>query len=476
MSLRGLTLWALAVWACGCCMAQDQPAYLRTLQTVDLVDCAPVTQIPCFRVGFTPATADGAPAAVALPAKSRLLQSVRIESATGSIAPFYVSTGSSPVTHLRPRVVLIEVDISGSMNEEAAPGVTRFDAARAAIAGYLNNLQDSVDEVAIVPFESHDVIATIRSAVFTSKHSDAVAQLKALPAPDPKNNTALYQAVFSGVETVQNEMSSLTQRGGSASDFRPTLIVMTDGKNELNKGDDPELLDGPLGLQQAATKVHTSGFDVIGIGFGERDQIDADALQKLSTRYFLAADPTELARALRSSEPLHTAALQATFLSPWTDRALLAAHDPVFTVSMTLPDGRELRSSPLRYIAPAMGTPQPAGGATAEELETLLTSRPPAVSGWDPLVRSLLVFAGFAALLVCLWFWVPRMVWPGVSSIPVQNWTRKWNRDKPVQASAMQLRAQAPEGFEGTEKAEFGQRLPSQITQVQPRTGVPTRV
>jgi hypothetical protein len=143
---------------------------------------------------------------------------------------------------------------------------------------------------------------------------------------------------------------------------------------------------------------------------------------------------------------------------------------------MTLPDGRELRSSPLRYIAPAMGMPQPAGHATAEELETLLTNRPPAISSWDPLVRSLLVFAGFAVLLVCLWFWVPRIVWPGASSIPVQSWSRKWNRDRPVQASAMQLRAQAPEGFEGTEKTEFGQRLPSQITQVQPRAEMPTRV
>jgi hypothetical protein len=366
------------------------------------------------------------------------------------------------------------VDISGSMSEEAAPGVTRIDAARAAIARYLNSLRESVDEVAIIPFESHNVIATIRSAVFTSSRAEALAQLKALP--DPGNNTALYQAVFSGVETMQNEMNSLVQHGESASDFAPTLIVMTDGRNELYKGDDPLLLNGPLGLQQASAKVHASGFEVVGIGFGQLDQIDADALEKLSTRYFLAADPNELARALHSTVPLHTAELQATFLSPWTDRASLAAHDPVFTVTMRLPDGRELRSSPLRYIAPAMGTPLPQGHATADELEALLASRPPAVSGWDAPVRGLLIFAGLAALLVCLWFWVPLLVWPGAAGIPVQNWNRKWNRDRPVQASGTQVRTQTPEGFDGTDRAGLGQRLPSQITQVQPRTGVPTRV
>jgi hypothetical protein len=474
MSVRTTAIWSFAVLACGCWAAQEGPSELKATQNISLVDCAPVTQIPCIRVGFTPATPDGTPAPVALPPKDRLLQSIHIDSAAGPIAPFYVNTGSGPSTQLRPRVVLIEVDISGSMSEEAAPGVKRIDAARAAIARYLNSLRESIDEVAIVPFESHNVIATIRSAVFTSSRAEALAQLNALP--DPGNNTALYQAVFSGVETMQNEMNSLVQHGESAGDFAPTLIVMTDGRNELYKGDDPLLLNGPLGLQQASAKVHASGFDVVGIGFGQLDQIDADALEKLSTRYFLAADPNELARALHSTVPLHTAGLQATFLSPWTDRASLAAHDPVFTVTMKLPDGRELQSASLRYIAPAMGMPLLAERATADELEALLASRPPAVSGWDMLVRSLLVFAGFATLLVILWFWVPRFVWSGAAIIPLQGRNRKWNRDRPVTASAMQVRTPSPEGFDGTDKAGFGQRLPSQITQVQPRTGVPTRV
>jgi hypothetical protein len=474
MSLRMNALRGLVLLACGCCAAQDAPSLLKASQAVRLVDCAPVTQIPCIRVGFTPATPDGTPAPVALPPNDRLLQSILIDSAAGPIAPFYVSTGSGPATHLRPRVVLIEVDISGSMSEEAAPGVTRIDAARAAIARYLDGLRPSVDEVAIVPFESHNVIATIRSAVFTTNRAEALAQLNALP--DPGNNTALYQAVFSGVETLQNEMNSLVQHGESAGDFAPTLIVMTDGRNELYKGDDPLLLNGPLGLQQASARVHASGFEVIGIGFGQLDQIDADALGKLSTRSFIATDPAELANALHSSVPLHTAELEVTFLSPWTDRASLAAHDPMFTVTMKLPDGQELQSSSLRYIAPAMGTPMAAAHATPEELEALLASRPPAASGWDMLLRSLLVFVGFATLLIALWFWVPRLVWPGAAVIPVPGANRKWSRDGPVQASAMQVRTQSPEGFEGIDKTGLGQRLPSQITQVQPRTGVPTRV
>jgi hypothetical protein len=91
-------------------------------------------------------------------------------------------------------------------------------------------------------------------------------------------------------------------------------------------------------------------------------------------------------------------------------------------------------------------------------------------------LRSLLVFVGFAMLLEALWFWVPRLVWSGAAIIAVQGGSPKWSRDRPVQASAMHVRSQSPEGFEKTDKTGFGERLPSQITQVQPRTGVPTRV
>lgn len=458
------------------CAAQEQAVTLRATQDVQLIDCAPVTSIPCFRVALTPATTGGASAPVALPPKDRLLDSIRIDSRASSVTPFYVSTGSGPGSATQTRVVLIEVDISGSMNQQVAAGTTRIAAARSAIAAYLGSMQDSIDHVAIVPFESHNVIATIRSAVFSSKRSEALAQLKALPDPKAENNTALYQAVFSGVDTLQSEVNSLMRPGESAADFSPTLIVMTDGKNDLYRGDDAVLLDGPLGLQQAAAKVRAAGFDVIGIGFGEPSEIDTEALSKLSTRQYIATDPDQLARAFRAAVPLHTAEVQAAFLSPWPDPTLLAAQDTAFTLSLRLPGGRELRSPALRYIAPAMGTPIPVERASPEVLQALIASRPPASSGWEVLVRDLLIFAGFSVLLLCLWFWVPRLIWPNDALIPAPSRSRKWGREQSVQASGMQVRTNVPRGFEGVPSPEHQQRLPSQITQVQPRTEVHSRV
>jgi hypothetical protein len=50
---------------------------------------------------------------------------------------------------------------------------------------------------------------------------------------------------------MQSEMAALVRPGSAAADFQPRVIVMTDGKNEVMRGDDSDLLDGPLGMQQA---------------------------------------------------------------------------------------------------------------------------------------------------------------------------------------------------------------------------------
>ena len=60
------------------------------------------------------------------------------------------------------------IDISGSMNRPVATGQTRFEAAKAAISSFLEGFQDGVDRVAVVPFESHHVESTIRSARFAT--------------------------------------------------------------------------------------------------------------------------------------------------------------------------------------------------------------------------------------------------------------------------------------------------------------------
>ena len=88
------------------------------------------------------------------------------------VTPFYASAGGEQLK-VRPRLALILLDISGSMNLRLASGQTRFEAAKASIAQFLADFQDGVDRVAVVPFESHHVEAGVRGAVFANAREQA---------------------------------------------------------------------------------------------------------------------------------------------------------------------------------------------------------------------------------------------------------------------------------------------------------------
>src|SRR5262249_32165523 len=141
---------------------------------------------------------------------------------------------------------------------------------------------DGVDEVAIAPFESHDVSATIHAASFAHSKEQALAQVRSIPEPGKHNNTALYSAVSYGLDVLADRVRTL-QSNGSAPTPETMLVVMTDGKNEVLAGDDAGLLSGAEGLNEVAGKVSASRLQVMGIGFGERRNIDVAALQRMST-------------------------------------------------------------------------------------------------------------------------------------------------------------------------------------------------
>lgn len=446
------------------------PAALRVTEPLSLKDCSPVTTAPCFTLSISPVDEHGTPTGVLLPPQDRLLKAVSIQTASGILSPFYVKASAGEAAIARPNIVLIEMDISGSMNKEVSPGVSRFAAARQAIADYVATMQDGVDEVAIVPFESHHVVPTLQAAVFASKKDQVLTQLKALPDPGVKNNTALYQAVFTGVDVLNSELSRLEKSGTSRANATPQLIVMTDGKNEVFPGDDPALLDGPLGLEQASAKIRVAGFDVVGIGFGNPSEIDAVALRQLSTRFFLASDPLQLAKAFQSSTPVHPSTLDLAFLAPDSDRQLLAAQNSQFAVTLHLLDGRNLVSPQVEFLPPAMAVPLYSGHISYEALQALSAFEPPSTSGWSTVLRGLLVFAGLGVAWLLLWFWVPRIIWRGeLDGLATQSVQQRWSKEPTVLASGVQVRS-APEGFGREASVEAPQRTAAQITQVRLRT------
>jgi hypothetical protein len=334
-------------------------------------------------------------------------------------------------------------------------------------------MQEGSDHVAIVPFESHNVVSTIRSVVFTTRRSDAIAQLQAMPAPGPKNNTALYQAVFSGIDSLKNEMNTLQGEGSSASDLQPHLIVMTDGKNEVQAGDDPQLLNGDLGLRQTIAQVQASHLDTIGIGFGDKNDIDVGALQRLTNRFFYAADATQLLAALHASRSAVSHSIQLMWLMPESERLSLAGRDQAWTPRMQL-DGASLSGEPVRLIVPATNAPNYDRVARTEELRALIANHPPTSSGWSTVIIQILLYLGAAVLLLILWFWVPRLIWGEQYPHSVPDRSRRWSSDRTgvTSASGVQIRSTSnlPTGFHSDlESASPLRRSAAQTTQIRPR-------
>ncbi len=448
---------------------QPRPATLALTGAPRLVDCAPVSLAPCMSLSVTPATSAGSPAPVNLPPAAQLASAFTLTGAAGQVTPFYASAGTGPDATQHTNVVLLLIDISGSMREPMG-STSRFEAAKGAIAQFLDGMQEGSDRIAIVPFESHNVISTIHGAVFATRKADAIAQLKSLPQPGPKNNTALYQAVFTGEEALSNEVASL-QRSGTA-DLQPHLIVMTDGKNEVFPGDDPLLLNGDLGLQQAAAQVQASHADTIGIGFGDRNAIDATALQRLSTRFFYAADAAQLLAALHVSRSAVSHSILLTWLLPEGSRAALAGRDPQWAPAMKLEDGTVISGPAVRLLMPATNSPVYDRKATPQELRSLIATHPEPTSGWSVVFIHGLLYLAAGALLLMLWFWLPRIIW-GDRHLTAPERTERWSSDRhAVTASGVQVRSSAnmPAGFAPEmQSANPLQRSAAQTTQIQPR-------
>ncbi len=189
-------LWSAAlVWLTPVAWAQGQTAHLEFSDKLRLVNCEPTSSTPCFRIRANIVDAQGAPISPALPPPAQLAKNLTLHADDLEVTPFYAVAGSSGATVARSRIALILIDISGSMNEPMGTGQSRFAAATSAALQFLDGFENGTDRVAIVPFESHQVIQTVRSAKFASTVEEARQQVRSLPAPQPRNNTALFSAV-----------------------------------------------------------------------------------------------------------------------------------------------------------------------------------------------------------------------------------------------------------------------------------------
>lgn len=440
---------------------------LEFADKVRMVNCSPATTIPCFRVKANIVDADGAPAAIPLPNPELLAKSITINTDRQQITPFYASVGEQNVEK-SSRVALIVIDTSGSMLQRMPSGQTRFEAAKAAASRFLDGFEQGLDQVAIVPFESHQVAPRIRAAQFATTVEQARQQIDALPEPQIPNNTALYSAIDVSLDVLLQKMASDTANAARSSEVM--LIVLTDGRNDVQAGDDPGLL-GDEGTEIVGGKVGASGVQVIAVGLGNSSSIDMPALERVSTRSYLVSDEESLSRAFSFARELLLNRLQVTFQSPEEDRASLGGQSLRVQMTLAGPAGN-IESNQAVWSSPQMGLPLFEGDCEPAELKALLAD--PTLqteSSWWGVIRPVLVFLGIGALIMILWFWIPRLVWPEqyMGDVPVVASRGRWasQGDRP---SGGARPGAAPAGFSAKAGGSGGAaRRPGDATVVQPR-------
>jgi Mg-chelatase subunit ChlD len=459
-------------------VAAQQP-HLSFADPVKMLDCNPVSAVPCFTASFNIVDDRGQPAGVEL--GNNLVSRIKMTADNTQVQVFYAAAAAQA---RHGRMTMILVDISGSMARKLPTGETRFLAARSALAQFLYDFRDGVDQVAIVPFESHNVISTIQGAAFAQTRDEAQRQVNSLPVPRPQNNTALFSAVVAGLDALNS------RRKDQPSDVDTLLVVMTDGTNDVRAGDDPGLLAGSAGQDEAHNRVARSGIQVNAIGFGDPAAIDQVALRQISTRPpIMAVSADNLNQAINQTRKLFTDKLQVAFLTTWTDTASLAGKNMAFRATLDLPDRRRLSSDEGRFETPQMGSPVPSGKAGPELLQALGNLGAPVAAqpGLLELLRPVFVFLGLGVVLLIAWFWVPRLIWPGqyMGSLTLPKSSMKWSgptqvRQSPLAARGAQAasrgmpRGNVPPGFESDSGAP-GQRTPRDATVVQPM-GEATRI
>jgi von Willebrand factor type A domain-containing protein len=442
------------------CWSQAQQQRLEFASDLKLVDCWPASSVPCFRGSLNILDAQGMPAALDLQGQSKLaVTNIKVTADDVPVTVFYAGEGSTTQS-AHGRIALILVDISGSMNRRLKTGETRFEAAHAALEHFLETFQDGVDQVAIVPFESHRVEQTVREASFATTRNAAAAQVASLPLPQSTNNTALYSAVAFALDVLS---SRVNQQASEA-----MLVVMTDGKNEVLPGDDPGLLDGEPGLAQVERKIAASQLPVIGIGFGETNEVDENALRRLSTRPpSMAPDAAALRQIFSFTRKLLVNRINVAFLSPRPDRASLAGQSIKFQAQLTLPNRDTLVSNPVLFGTPQMGPPLIYGKASTEELQGLNSlNQAPTGPGWLTLLRPLFVFLGLGGLLLIAWFGIPRLIWPGqyIGNVATAKPAIRWSGPTPPAKKA-------PPGFDHSRSIPSDRR-PQDATVIRPVSDV----
>lgn len=393
---------------------------------VQLLRLSALDPRPFFRVGFNIKDRKGEPLKLDLGNPSDMEQMIKrieiIRSDHKPIKPFYVSFANSGTAAVpssgRDVMMLIDTSCSMRAKDVGAGDSNRFQTAQDAAKQSLQDFRDGVDNISIVHFDSHQVVATIKRGRFVNSKAGAEEQINDI-AFDGENcqgqNTALYTSVVTALDV-------LTKRRESDPSRSYHLIVLTDGKNDVQAGDDSDLTDS---LETVLDKSGKADIPIYTVGFGSQGKdFDPNTLGKLaypqgSRNYFPAGNATELQARLKVVQQLTLSSFNITFFDPvFPESSSLRSF--AFKVALEPKSGPKIESSEITWACPDLSTVGCTPSLTLGEKEgeawrrVLPTYKDgfKSTSPWASLLWSLAMLAMFSGGLAFMWFVPPIFLWP----------------------------------------------------------------
>lgn len=426
-TITALSALCLISWGCRGGPARKVEKTISADKRVEMTTRSEGDQKPLFRAALKFKNPDGSDAEnVRLQTNVEgLKKAFRIKtSSRKTTTPFYVATASQTeaggALKEPSHDIFLLFDVSGSMRErDLQPD--RFTAAKTAALDLVNGLPPNY-RVAVAPFESRKVAEQIRRAQFHSKE-EALTDLNNLPVPDFRGNTALYDAIDKALDV-------LRQRKNEGKSEDQSLIVLTDGKNDVGRpGDDPGLL-GDNDYQKLLVKLRSYNTRTFTIGLGKPNQggkgdlaFEETKLREIASlqgenRYFQADN---LERLKSNFAAVQKAVKNTVLVSFCTDdNNLYDLRSLKFDISYTSASGQiykgEIPWICRNSITGCVPSRDVALNPRSEEyaaLETSVCNK----EARGPLQQVLLLLgqlALFSGGIAAFWIFVPGLIWPGV--------------------------------------------------------------
>jgi Mg-chelatase subunit ChlD len=284
-------------------------AQLAGADHIRLLQYEPGSERPCFRLTVNIVDKNGNVLEIPFLDPRKATGQTEVLEGDRQLEVCRVSSGEASLL----RLAILLVDVSGSMNEPAPDGRTKFHAMKEACRRFAEDFADGIDQIAVIPFSSRDVLKGAEREIFLSRREELLSRILRIAEPRADANTALFSAALSALMRLRKAREEA--RASGRANPQCLLVVMTDGRNDVgNQGDDAGLLTDWQPVRRLADE---TGIQIITVGFGDSQHIDEQALRRLAwpkeSNYIRARNTAGLIRAFQTARALQVRRLQITF-------------------------------------------------------------------------------------------------------------------------------------------------------------------